>query len=151
MAGEGNWVQSAEGNGKLGVHEAETHKFNTSALDDLRFSNPAPRLDSSEQHPEYKNGLASEKLVAIEKWFDTEASCGKVNQDQLADKLSSFAKDTNQKWDDLEKTGKVENFLDMSQDQFMTYPRFVDLLMSLDDEHREQVRKESLGRLTPGE
>lgn len=138
QAGEGTVLRSS--------HEETHSRF----FEDLSASKG---LDFYQARPEYKNGLASEKLMEIEQWFNDTKNCGKVDQGELADKLIDFAKNTGELWKKMEESlnDGTDTFLKMSQDQFMTYSRFGDLLFSLDDKHREAVREHLPGALVPGE
>ncbi|MBX9685745.1 MAG: hypothetical protein K2X27_03525 [Candidatus Obscuribacterales bacterium] len=118
--------------------------------DSIRSALPSLPKDDARQNPEYKNGLASEKLMDIEKWLAEEKRCGAVDQDKFMEKLSKFAEETDKTWKSMSE--KVDDqFLKMSEDQFMTYPRFTDMLFQLDEEHQNKIREVLPGSLTPGE
>jgi hypothetical protein len=119
-------------------------------MDDLqaRFK-PDPGQERYQPSPEYKNGLASQNLIGLEKWADDSKHCGAINQDQLASKLGEFAKKTDDMWHKMEENPK--EFLAMSQDQWLTYPRFNKLFDQVDDAHRDKLLEALPWSLRAGE
>jgi hypothetical protein len=140
---------------KVGAeHGANHEEVHSRFMDDL--SKPlSQRQDKQDEFyqakPEYRNGLASEKLLAVEKWAQDEKLCNLkgINQDQLADKLTKFAKETGEMWKKMEDRPKDLGRL--SKDEWMTYPRFQKLVDALDDQHKEKIRKDIPWHLAAGE
>ncbi len=128
------------------------NSLNTTLFEDFLSSRFQAHSDFSKNLPEQRNGLASEKLLEIERWADDQKNCGhSLNSDQMAEKLSKFAKEADDTWEKMEKSGDMQKFLDMSGDTYLTYNRFGDLLMQLDDARREKVLETLPWRLRPGE
>lgn len=97
--------------------------------------------------PEYQNGQASKNLIPLERWVDDSKHCGLINQEQLATKLSVFAKDTDDMWHKME----VKHLGSASKDQSLTYGRFGQIFGLLDDSHRDKVLETLPWSLRPGE
>jgi hypothetical protein len=114
----------------LDQHES----VHASLLAELRNYKPIKPYEPS---AEYKNGLASQNLIGIEKWVDESKHCGAIDQDQLAAKLAGFAGKTDQMWHKMESNPKT--FVSASQDQWLTYPRFNKMFDLLDDQHRDKL------------
>ncbi len=130
--------------GESGLHNAFTNDLFS------RLSKPAQN-DQFQARPEYKNGLASESLMDLEKWTKDGLTCGKVDQEQLAEKISEFAKKTDAMWDKMENSGNSKDFVRMSEDEFTTTKRFNNVFDQLDDQHRDKVLESLPWRLRPGE
>jgi hypothetical protein len=99
--------------------------------------------------PEYKNGLASQNLIGLEKWVDDSKHCGAINQDELASRVADFAKKTDAMWQKMESNPK--DFVRMSQDQWLTYPRFNKIFDELDESQRNKVLETLPWSLRAGE
>ena len=160
----GTQAAEAEHVGKIGAeHVANHEEVHSKFMDDLApksFEHKVEDVlkakgdkenDIYNPRPEYRNGLASEKLLGIEKWAQDEKLCNLsgINQDQLADKLSKFAKETGEMWKKMEN--RPRDLGRMAKDEWMTYPRFQKILDSLDDQHQEKIRKDIPWHLMPGE
>lgn len=140
--------------GRSGLERNSHEEVHSRFMDDIAAkpsSNQNLPDDIYQPRPEYRNGLASEKLLGIEKWAQDEKLCSLsgINQDQLADKLVKFAKETESMWKNMENRPK--DLGRMSKDEWMTYPRFQKLLDTLDDSHQEKIRNDIPWHLRPGE
>lgn len=154
----GNRAAETDHVGKIGSENAAHEEVHSKFIDDISknsFINRDKEPNLYQPLPEYKNGLASEKLLGIEKWAQDEKLCSReLNQDELASKMAKFAKETGSMWRQMEKhmNDRPDDFLKMSQDESMTYPRFQKLLFDvLDQKHREKIRKDIPWHLIPGE
>lgn len=106
--------------------------------------------DYYQPNPEYKNGLASEKFLDIEKWVDDTKKCNlEISQDTLASKLSEFGKEAEDKWKTMDDD--PDQWDAKNQDTYMTYSRFGKVFDLLDESHRDKVLETLPWRLRPGE
>jgi len=110
-------------------------------LDALRHAAP---LEQYHAKAEWNNGHASQNLTEIEKWVSDSKTCGLINQDQLETKMENFAKKTDDMWHKM-------NGVDTAKDEYLTYPRFTDMIELLDDSHRDQLLQKLPWTLKPGE
>jgi hypothetical protein len=108
-----------------------------------------PKQERYSPKPEYSNGLASQNLIGLEKWVDDWKNCGAIPQDQLATKITDFAKKTDDMWNKMENDPK--QFAQASKDQWLTYQRFTQVFDKLDEQHRDKVLETLPWTLRPGE
>ncbi len=130
-------------------HEGGVHGAFTADL--LRNLDKSPVPQQFQPKEEYKNGLASEKLMDLEKWTRDEIMCGKIDQDELTKRIGEFSKKTDDMWDKMEKSNNPEEQDKMAQDESQTYPRFGNIFEQLDEEHRNKALETLPWRLRPGE
>lgn len=133
--------------------ESASHEASSRFLDEA-FSFPLKfkgNEDIYKPKEEYKNGMASEDFMKVEKWYSDEKQCGVVNQDKLLEKLSDFAKKADDMWQKIEDGNDMDLKARMGEDTLTTYSRFGKLFDQLDEQHRNKMLETIPWRLRPGE
>jgi hypothetical protein len=110
-------------------------------IEALKHSTPPEQYHAK---AEWNNGHASQNLTEIEKWVSDSKTCGLINQDQLETKMEKFAKQTDEMWHKM-------SGVDTAKDEYLTYPRFTDMIDLLDDSHRDKLLQTLPWALKPGE
>jgi hypothetical protein len=109
----------------------------------------APANGPDRADPTYRNGLASENLIAIEKWSDSAKQNGPINQDELSAKLSNFAVKSDKMWKAMEQD--PQQLVKSWEDEGLTYNRFNMLMDQLDSAHWSKLFETLPWTLRPGE